>query len=73
MSLEVAYFAFQKNSLLTKPVTLCSLIGPLGMRMKKEDKAGGGTKLKRKQLHNLQIKAENISVLEKMSLLSHPL
>lgn len=35
-TVEVAHFAFQETSLVTKPVTLCSLIAPLGMRREKE-------------------------------------
>lgn len=36
VSPEVAHFALQENSLVTKPVTLCSLIAPLGKRREKE-------------------------------------
>lgn len=40
VQLEAAHFAFQENSLVTKTMTLCSLIAPLGMRMEKKKSEG---------------------------------
>lgn len=37
VSPEVAHFALQENSPVTKPVTLCSLIAPLGMKGKRKN------------------------------------
>lgn len=65
-TVEVAQFAFQEKSLVTKPVTLCSLIAPLGMRREKEKmraKQGGWNKIKKKkELYNPKIKAERKEV-----------